>query len=217
MSVASGRALTAICFGSTLPWKVSLALSSPRGNERPKARPEAARQPLLTSEAVEQPNTNPVGRCAAVYRTRQLAGLILEAPGEFQNTPLNLGPAQEFMESSEMQVFHTAGFEIAVQRTVYKSGLELSFDGAAQGAVDGIARLDGIRELRHTATELTVSGKPARRLSVTAGRWRKTLRVELLLIADGQTYFQVHAIFDAANPHGTADAERLLQSVSLAP
>ena len=151
------------------------------------------------------------------WRTRQLAGLTLEAPGEFQNTSLNLGPAQEFMESSELQVFHTAGFEIAVQRTVYKSGLELSFDGAAQGAVDGIARLDGIRNLRQTAAELTVSGKPARRLSVTAGRWRKTLRVELLLIADGQTYYQVQAIFDSTNPNAPADAERLLKSVRLAP
>lgn len=151
------------------------------------------------------------------WRTRQLAGLTLEAPGEFQNSPLHLGTAQEFVESSEMQVFHTAGFEIAVQRTVYKSGTELNFDGAAQGAVDGIARLDGIRNLRQTAAELTVSGKPARRLSITAGRWRKTLRVELLLIADGQTYFQVQVIFDAANPHGAADAERLLKSVRLAP
>ncbi len=150
------------------------------------------------------------------WRSRQLAGLTLEGPGEFNSQVVHFGPAEEFVESSEMQVFKATGFEIDVLRTVYKSGIELNFDGAAQGAVDGLARLDGIRNLQQSATDLSISGKPARRLSVTAGRWRKNLRMELLLIADGQTYFQVQAIFDAANPHGVADAERLLQSVRLA-
>lgn len=149
--------------------------------------------------------------------SRQLAGLTLEAPGDFANTPLHLGPAQEFVESSEMQVCKVAGFEIDVLRTAYKDGIELSFDGAVQGAVEGIAQLDGIRNLQHTATELTVSGKPARRISITAGRWRKRLCVEAILIADGQTYYQVQAIFDATNSQAPAHANRLLQSVKLGP
>jgi hypothetical protein len=151
------------------------------------------------------------------WRTRQLAGLTLEAPGDFQTTPLNLGPAQEFVESSEMHVCKTAAIEIDVLRTVYKGGIELNFDGAAQGAVDGLARLDGIRNVQHTATEQTVSGKPARRLSITAERFRKPVRVESILISDGQAYYQVQAIFDSTNPSAPADAERLLQSVHLAP
>ncbi len=148
---------------------------------------------------------------------RQLAGISFEAPGGFQNTPLDLGLAQEFIESSEMHIAKTADFEIDVVRTVYKSGVELNFDGAAKGAVDGIAHLEGVRNLHDTATAQTVSGKPARRLSINAERGRKTLRVEAILIADGQAYYQVQAIFDAASPHGREDVERLLKSVRLAP
>ena len=151
------------------------------------------------------------------WRTRQMAGLSFEARGDFQNRPLDLGLAQEFVESTEMQVSKTAEIEIDVLRTLYKSGIELNFDGAAKGAVDGIAHLDGITNLHDTATEQTVSGKPARRLSITAERGRKTLRVEAVLIADGQAYYQVQAIFDSASPHGQEDAERLLKSVRLAP
>ena len=162
-------------------------------------------------------NHTPAPAVLADWRSRQLAGLTLEAPGDFQSQPMNFGSAQDFVESAEMHVFKGKSIEIDVLRTVYKSDIELNFDGAVQGAGDGIARLDGVRNLRQTATDLTISGKPARRLSVTAERWRKTLRVELLIIADGQTYFQVQAIFDAGNPQGAADAERLLHSVSLTP
>ncbi len=151
------------------------------------------------------------------WNARQIAGLAFEAPGSFQNKALDLGLAQEFVESTEMQVAKTADLEIDALRTVYKSGIELNFDGAAKGAVDGIAHLDGIRNLHDTATELTVSGKPARRLSITAERERKTLHVEAILIADGPAYYQIQVIFDAANPHGQEDAERLLKSVRLAP
>ena len=151
------------------------------------------------------------------WRARQLAGLTLEAPGDFQNTPLDLGVAQEFVESSEMQISKTAGFETDVLRTVYKTGVELNFDGAAKGAVEGFAHDDGVRNVQHTATETTVSGKAARRLSITAERWRKAIRVEAILIADGQAYYQVQAIFDPTRVHAQEDAERLLKSVRLAP
>lgn len=151
------------------------------------------------------------------WRTRQLAGLTLEAPGDFQNTPLDLGVAQEFIESSEMQIAKAAGFEIDVLRTVYKTGVELNFDAAAKGAVEGFAHDGGVRNVQHTATETTVSGKAARRLSITAERWRKALRVEAILIADGQAYYQVQAIFDPGRAHAQEDAERLLKSVQLAP
>ncbi len=151
------------------------------------------------------------------WRTQTLAGLTLEAPGTFATQPLNLGPAQEFVESSEMQVFKVAGFEIDVLRTAYKSGLELSFDGAVQGAVEGLTRLDGVRNVQQTASEVTVSGRPARRLSVTANRWRKSVRVEAVLLAEGQTFYQVQAVFDVTNPRAAADAERLLKSVRLGP
>ena len=151
------------------------------------------------------------------WRSHRLGGLTLEAPGDFKVTPVDFGPAKQFIESSEMREHKAAGFEIDLVHTVYKSGIELNFDGAVEGAVNGLKQLDGVTNVRHTATGQTVSGKPARRLSVTADRWRKTLRLEALLIADGQTYYQIQAIFDSANPRGPESAERLLKSVQLTP
>ncbi len=163
------------------------------------------------------PDHDHVSAVVREWRIRQLAGLTLQAPGDFQNTPLDLGIAQEFVESSEMQIAKAAGFEIDVLRTVYKTGVELNFDAAAKGAVEGFAHGGGVRDVQHTATETTVSGKAARRLSITAERWRKALRVEAILIADGQAYYQVQAIFDPGRAHAQEDAERLLKSVQLAP
>jgi hypothetical protein len=158
----------------------------------------------------------PLPAAMGEWSARRIAGVDLEAPGGFRGKSLNFGAAQELLESSEMQIFETPGFEIAVVCAVYKDGVELSFDGAAQGAVAGVAQLPGIRNLQQTTTELTVSGKPARRVALTADRGRKSIRAEMMFIADGRRFFQVQATFDAATPHGAANAERLLKSVRLA-
>lgn len=151
------------------------------------------------------------------WRTHQLVGLRLEAPCEFHRSALPLGPAQKFVESSELHGFQAPSFEINVMRTVYKTGVELNFDNAAQSAVEGFAQLDGVRDLQQTSSELTVSGKPARRISARASRWRKTARLEMLLVADGPTYFQVQVLFSGTTGDAAATADRLLQSVSLGP
>ena len=151
------------------------------------------------------------------WRSQQVAGLAFDAPGDFKVRTVDFGAAMEFIESSEMQENKSTGFEIDLVRTVYKNGIDLNFDGAVLGAVNGLKQLDGVTDVKHTATEQTISGKPARRLSVTAARWRKTLHLEAVLISDGQTYYQVQAIFDSTNPRGRENAEHLLKSVRLAP
>ena len=151
------------------------------------------------------------------WHSHNLAGVVLDAPGDFKITPVDFGPAKEFIESSEMQENKVTGFEIAVVRSVYKNGIELNFDGAVQGAVNSLKQLDGVTNIERTATEQTVSGKTARRLSAKFARWQRTIRLEAVLIADGQTYYHTQVIFDSARPHGAEDAERLLKSVRLAP
>ena len=151
------------------------------------------------------------------WRAHQLAGLRFDAPCEFQKSPLNLGAVQEFVENGELHGFKAEGFEITVLRTTYKPGVELNFDNAAQSAVDGFAQLDGVRDFQQTSSELTVSGKTARRISATSTRWRKTARLEMLLIADGQTYSQVQVLSYGTGGDAAAAADRLLKSVSLAP
>jgi hypothetical protein len=149
------------------------------------------------------------------WLSQTLLGMTLESPGDFEVKSLDLPETREVVQKSEIGVYKNPNFEIDVLRTVYKEGVELNFDGAAQGAAEGVSKLDGIRNVQQTISELSVSGKPARRLSMTADRWQKKMGVEVLLISDGPAFYQVQVIFDTANPRALADAMQVLKSVRL--
>jgi hypothetical protein len=151
------------------------------------------------------------------WSVRKVAGLVVDAPGEFKSATIDFGAVRDVMDSTEAHAFKMQSFEVNIVRSVYKEGIDLNLDGAVNGAVGGIAGLDGVKNVQQTVKEEPVSGKPARRLSLTAERWRKTLRLEAVIIADGRTYYQVQVIFEGRDPHGAEDAERLLNSVKLAP
>jgi hypothetical protein len=156
-----------------------------------------------------------IAMAAREWSSLTLLGLTLDAPGEFKVEKLDLGATQELVEASEMGIFKTPQLEIDVLRTIYKPGVSLNFDGAVQGAIDGVSRLDGVRNVQQTMSELNVSGRPARRLSLTADRWQDRMRMEILFISDTAAYYQVQVIFLANDPRGAADADQIMKSVRI--
>jgi hypothetical protein len=112
------------------------------------------------------------------------------------------------------------GFEIDVMRIVYKPDVTLSLEGAVNGSVASVERLDGVKNLTHTASPTTISGKPAERVSMTGDRTTgsntRQIHLEGVYIADGQTFYQVVTVYDSTNAHGGEYATRTLQSVKLA-
>lgn len=154
------------------------------------------------------------------WQTRTVAGLVVDSPGEFKDAPLSFGEAQKLIDKSDNLKFTASGFEIDVLRTRFKPGPELNLDGAVNGAVNSVAALEGVKNLKHTASATTVSGKTAQRVSMTGDRTLDgrsgVIHVDGLLILDGRTLYQVEAVYDSSNPHGAEYARRVLASATLA-
>ena len=155
------------------------------------------------------------------WHSRTVAGIVIDSPGEFKTLSLNFGDAQKLIDKSDNVKCEASGFEIDVLRTGYKPGVELNLAGAVKGAVSSVGALEGVTNMKHTASATTVSGKPAQRLSMTGDRTldgrNGVIHVEGLLILDGRTFYQVEAVYDSSNSNGGEYAERTLRSVKLAP
>ena len=154
------------------------------------------------------------------WQTRTVTQVSLDSPGEFKAAPMDFGELKKMLETGESFKFDATGFEVDVIRMTYKPDIELNLDGGVAGAAGSVAALEGVTNVKHTASAAEVSGKPARRLSITADRSfdGKTgvIHVEGLMILDGRTLYQVQATYDSANPHGAEYSERMLKSVRLA-
>jgi hypothetical protein len=153
---------------------------------------------------------------ARTSATQSVLGLTFEAPGEFVIRKLELGLSPELVESSEIAEFRNPQVEIAAIRTINKPDVELNFDNTIQAVLDGVAKLDGVRNVQHTVSELTVSGRVARQLSVVADRWDDRMRMEVMFIKDARAYYQVQVIFQAKDAAATADANQVMKSVRVA-
>ncbi len=157
------------------------------------------------------------------WQTRTVAGLTMESPGGFKERTLNFGEARKMMEEVDSQLCTFRGFEIEVMRVKYKPEIVPNLDGAVKGAVNGVAKLEGVTNLKDTQKRITISGKPAVRLDMrgerTLGSRSGILHANGLVIADmeNHTLYQVEVVFDSSNPNGPEYAERLLKSVKLAP
>ena len=154
------------------------------------------------------------------WQSRTVAGVVVDSPGEFKTMPLNFGDAQKMIDKVDAFKCEASGFEIDVVRIHYKPDVQLSLDGAVNGMASSVGALEGVKNLKNTAEATTVSGKPAKRVSLTGDRTLDgksgVIHVEGVLIADGQTFYEVEATFDSSNPRGAEYAARMAQSVKLA-
>jgi hypothetical protein len=151
------------------------------------------------------------------WHTRSAAGLSFDAPGELKPEALDFGPVQPLLESSEYHTFRVSGFEVGVIRAAFKPDASLNIDGAATGAVENVSKLEGVKNIQHSVESTTISGKPARRISMNADRWGGRIYNESLVILDGQTMYQVQATYDSNTPNAAGYARRVIDSVQFKP
>ena len=76
--------------------------------------------------------------------------------------------------------------EFRVERTIYIDGIELSLDGAAAGAAQRVAGLPGMSNVSQSIIDRTVSGKPAKMVSVEGERSGGIIGIEALVIYDAK-------------------------------
>ncbi|MOA25437.1 hypothetical protein D3C78_1461620 [compost metagenome] len=91
--------------------------------------------------------------------------------------------------------------EASIIKITYDSAVIPSLDGAAQGIVSNITGMEGIKNLRQTIQPTKVSGRNARRISITAERWNGMIGVEALVVETNKsnTITQIQLIFAAKN------------------
>jgi hypothetical protein len=150
------------------------------------------------------------------WQTRNVAGVLLEAPGDLKPETLDIGPVKKLLEKSEYYTFKTSGFEIGVTRSVFRPEIQLDIDGAVNGAVSNVSNLDGVQHLNHTVDSQSVSGKSARRISMNGERGDGRIYNQTLIILDGHTMYQTQVIYDSNNANAPSYAKRVIDSIKLA-
>jgi hypothetical protein len=151
------------------------------------------------------------------WQTRSAAGLSFAAPADLKPESLDFGPIKQLLDDSEYYTLKRNGFEIGVIRSVFKPNIPVNIDNAVTGVVANISNLEGVQNMKHQVTGQTVSGKPARRVSMKADRWSGKIYNESLIILDGQTMYQLQASYDSSNPNGPSYAESVISSVKINP
>jgi hypothetical protein len=145
-------------------------------------------------------------------------GLSILAPRSFSwkgfsPIPIGYGEQLESIENYESQL---GDLTIRISVTKAKSGLPLSLDGAARGAMDNMARTMDPTGFRYTVDSVEQLGVPARRLAGTFSIGQRLGRFEALLALRNNVLFQVLAVA----PDDSTLRPRLgevVRSVAIAP
>lgn len=151
------------------------------------------------------------------WRECHVGGVVLGAPGDFQETKVDFGSANEAIEKADAHKFASRALEIQVVRILYKEGIALSLEDSVQGSIAGFAHTPGLRNLTHKETACTVSGRPATRVSIAADRARGGIRLEGVTILDGQLLHQIQTLYEARDLHASQNARKILDSVRISP
>lgn len=151
------------------------------------------------------------------WRTSTVAGLSVQAPAGFQETRIPV-PREMRMAVRRLDVHETRGDEVqvVVSRTVYQDGVPVNVGGAVRESSRQFEAAAGVRDALHQSAVVRVAGVPAVRTTTTFSADGEPGRAQALAFARGQTLWQVQAVYPDT-PSATAAADRVIQSVALAP
>jgi hypothetical protein len=153
------------------------------------------------------------------WARRTVAGMAVDAPFDFDRSPELAAQvpqqARDLTERLEAYVNHgpRSSFLVSVARTDYKPGVLVSLDGAAAGAVRGVAASVGDTNPQYSSHVTTISGFEGRRASYQYAGPRGRVHVEWVLAHGGQRLWQLQIVY--VSDTSAADAERILNSVSI--
>lgn len=152
--------------------------------------------------------------CASFIATKAIAeqnvdGLLIEYPSSFildmeKSESLIAGLPVEFQPAiKSLYIYDAPGregiHEASITKITYGPRITPSLDGGAQGIISRITKMDGVKNVRHTIQPIRLSGRNARRVSITADRWTGMIGVEALVAESSKvnTVTQIQLIFGA--------------------
>lgn len=103
------------------------------------------------------------------------------------------------------------GFRVTVSRFGYKPGVQVSLDGAVNGAMTQAAAALGVVQPKFTEEPAKVDGLEARKSAYRGNVAGRPIQIDALFIQRGQQFWQVQVIAVASGE--ALDAKRILESV----
>lgn len=157
---------------------------------------------------------------APEWSSSSVAGLQISAPGTFERARGRdyqelLESQRKVLQTLEYYQLETETMSVQVIRSTFKPGVRFRVDATVQGSLNGLARLEGASDLRHSVQETRVSGHPALRASAWFTLNNQNMRFEILSFDVGPTLWLVVAGMPDA-PDADETLGRILDSVRLA-
>lgn len=163
----------------------------------------------------------PSAATAGTWAQREIGEVHFECPFElkdFGDVAASLPPeVKEKIETMRSSMGGSeTGFVVFVTSSTYRAGVALNLDGAVKGMINGAAAKMGDPNPQFTSNPAKISELEARK-----GNYQKaladgrTIRIQFLVVARGQTLWQVQAL--TMDEKSLPDMTRLVSSVAIKP
>jgi hypothetical protein len=145
------------------------------------------------------------------------SGLLIDLPFQLekQDIPLTQFTANMIDKMEGFSHISGKGFKIVTFHTVYKEGIEASLDGAVQGAVNEIQKIQGISDFSWNQAETTVSSKKAALVTINYKILEYPVRIKTLVVCSKNKLWQVISQYSEDDIAGAKASEKILNSIEI--
>ncbi len=168
-----------------------------------------------TSRSSTQDTSKPSTGTSTPWKQQTLVELSFASPFELKPKSVPTSSAGGAIRSVEFHQHTTKTSSAGVMRMLYQEGVQVSLQGAVDGAIRNATNYPGVQNLQHIVQPSLVAGRSAARVSASFDQPRGKGRMESLVIVDGTTAWMVQMVFDESLPDAQAQAERLLSSLEV--
>ena len=153
---------------------------------------------------------------ASPQEPQDIGGLLLQSPIPLEDKGRSGPPAPDSPIVSMLNFGGKAGeFEITASVVDMKPGVPLSLTGAAEGSAKGVGAMPGVTLPRYIISNHTISGIPAKAVSLIAMQEGKEIGVESIFLIRGQQIIAVVVNFPGGDLGQRAKALEILASARL--
>jgi hypothetical protein len=108
------------------------------------------------------------------------------------------------------------GIIIQVLGITYNPEINLSLQGGINGAVGDVAHLSGASNVQHSTEPITISGKNATLLTITADVNGSKFEQKTVFLVNGQSLKQINFQYESTDVTGRKSAQKALESLQVA-
>lgn len=174
------------------------------------------------SDPAAQPATKAATALPSGWTQFDVRGFKVQTPFPLKKLPMPPLNADVLKAIAFMEAYQGASAQLVVMANIteYQPGIVGKLDDAVKGAANGIARAIGQATPEYTSRELTISGHPARDVTVTISAndpvtgVPSTMTCRMVIVLAGTRLGQV--VVMQLKGDSTSDITKILDSISMA-